>query len=160
MKPGELELAALGPRVDAGTDLNISPVMNYVADMTISIKPGSDVQLNWGLRWAIQGKLAYALCVFTAAESAQLMVYDGKVTYQPITERVALPGLQTGRTISLTVVVRDTHLTLLVDGTVRADVEDHQVPPEPTYPNIDVLSNTHTGAVDIHSVNLYSLATN
>jgi len=62
--------------------------------------------------------------------------------------------------VPITVVVRDTHLTLLIDGTVRSDVEDHQVPPAPTYPNLDVTSISGTGAVDIHALKLYDLAAN
>jgi len=156
--PHTLELTALTAGADAGTDLKLADaVTTYVGDIDISVKPGSNVQFCWGLRWAVQGKLAYEVCVDTAAEFAQLDVWDGQNNV-PITPRVDIPGLQTGRTVPITVVVRDTHLTLFIDGKQVADVENHQVPPARTFPDLDVYSSGLPGTVDIHALSLYTLA--
>jgi hypothetical protein len=157
--PGRLELAALAQQADAGTDLNLGSngVTTYVGDIELSTTPGSDGNFCWGLRWAVAGKLAYELCVDTEAEFVQLVVWNGQ-NKPPITPRIALPGLQTGRTVALTVVVRESQLTLLVDGQLVADVEDHQVPPSQTLPGLDVYSRESGATVNIHALSLYALA--
>lgn len=76
----------------------------------------------------------------------------------PISPRVDIPGLQSGRTVPITVVVRDTHLTLLIDGKQAADIENHQVPTAHTYPGLDVYSSDRPGTVAIHALRLYTLA--
>jgi hypothetical protein len=155
--PGRLELAALVPQTNAGTDLNLANgVTAYVGDIELSTTPGSDGNFCWGLRWAVQGKLAYELCIDTEAEFIQLVVWNGQ-NKAPITPRIPLPGLQTGRVVALTVVVRESQLTLFVDGQQVADVEDHQVPPSQTIPGLDVYSKERGATVNIHALSLYAL---
>jgi Protein kinase domain len=156
--PGRLELTALVPQTNAGTDLNLGSngVTTYVGDIELSTTPGSDGNFCWGLRWAVAGKLAYELCVDTEAEFVQLVVWNGQ-NKPPITPRIALPGLQTGRIVALTVVVRESQLTLLVDGQLAADVEDHQVPVSRTIPGLDVYSRERGATVNIHALSLYAL---
>jgi serine/threonine protein kinase len=117
-KPGMLKLAVHALQADAGIDLKTDAVTDYIGDIDLSVQPGSNVQFCWGLRWAIPAKLAYALCMQTASEFVQLDVFDG-TNYVPISPRETVPRLQTGRVVPITVVVRDTHLTLLIDGTQR-----------------------------------------
>jgi hypothetical protein len=62
----------------------------------------------------------------TEAEFVQLLVWNGQ-NKVPITRRIEVPGLQGGRIAARTVVVYDSRLTLLVDGQLAADVEDHWV---------------------------------
>jgi hypothetical protein len=157
--PGRLELAALAPQANAGTDLNLGSngVITYVGDIELSTTPGSDGNFCWGLRWAVAGKLAYELCVDTEAEFAHLVVWNGQ-NKVPITPRIDLPQLRTGRIVALTVVVRESQLTLLVDGQLAADVEDHQVPPAQTLPGLDVYSKERGATVNVHALSLYALA--
>ena len=157
--PGRLEIAALVPQGNAGTDLNLGSngVTTYVGDIELSTTPGSDGNFCWGLRWAVAGKLAYELCVDTEAEFVQLVVWNGQ-NKPPITPRIPLPGLQTGRIVGLTVVVRESQLTLFVDGQFTADVEDHQVPVSGTIPGLDVYSKESGATVNIHALSLYALA--
>jgi hypothetical protein len=156
--PHMLELATLSGDADAGTDLKlVDGVTTYIGDIDISVKPGSDALFCWGLRWAVQGKLAYEMCVDTAAQFAQLDVWDGQ-NQVPISPRVDIAGLQTGRTVPITVVVLDTHLTLFIDGKQATDVENHQVPTTLTLPGLDVYSGGRPGTVDIHALSLYALA--
>ncbi len=158
--PGALELAVLGPDGDAGIEPKIpSAVTDYVADMDLAVQPGTNVEFAMGLRWAIPHKLAYQLEIATAADFAQFVVYNGEQNV-PITPRLDLPGFSEGRVVALTVVVRDTHLTLLVNGKVAADVEDHQVPPARTFPGLDAYGTggTSKGVVDVRSLDLYALA--
>jgi serine/threonine-protein kinase len=157
--PGRLELAALVPQTNAGTDLNLANgigVTTYVGDIELSTAPGSDGNFCWGLRWAVAGKLAYELCVDTEAEFVQLMVWN-RPNKLPITPRIDLPEFQTGRIVTLTVVVRESRLTLLVDGQLAADVEDHQVPVAQTIPGLDVYSKESGATVNIHGLSLYAL---
>ncbi|MGY1623949.1 serine/threonine-protein kinase [Geodermatophilus sp. SYSU D00965] len=156
--PGRLELAALAPRTTVGTDLKLAEgVTTFVGDIDLSVTPGSDALFCWGLRWAVQGRLAYEMCMDTAAEFAQLNVWNGE-HHVPLAPRVDLPGLDTGRTVSLTVVVLEDRLGLWVDGEAAVDVEDHQVPPAPTYPGLDVYSRQAGGTVVIHELSLYEVA--
>ena len=157
--PGRLELDALAPQTNAGTDLNLGSngVTTYVGDIELSTTPGSDGDFCWGLRWAVAGKLAYELCVDTEAEFVQLLVWNGQ-NKVPITRRIGVPGLQSGRIAALTVVMHESRLTLLVDGQLTADVEDHQVPPAPTIPGLDVYSKDRAATVKIHALSLYALA--
>jgi hypothetical protein len=157
--PGRLELAALVPQGNAGTDLNLASngVTTYVGDIELSTAPGSDGDFCWGLRWAVAGKLAYELCVDTEAEFVQVVVWNGQ-NKPPITPRIPVPGLQTGRIAALTVVVRESQLTLFVDGQQVADVEDHQVPPAQTIPGLDVYSKEGSATVNIYALSLYALA--
>ena len=157
--PGRLELAALVPQGNAGTDLNLGSngVTTYVGDIELSTTPGSDGDFCWGLRWAVAGKLAYELCVDTEAEFVQLVVWNGE-NKPPVTPRIPLPGLQAGRVVALTVVVRESQLTLFVDGQQVADIEDHQVPPAQTIPGLDVYSKERSAMVTIYALSLYALA--
>jgi hypothetical protein len=156
--PGRLELAALASDADAGIDLNYpAGVTSFVGDIDLSITPGSDANFCWGLRWAVAGKLSYELCTDTLAEFVHIVVWNGQNNV-PITPRVSLPGLQTGRTVALTIVVRESHLSLFVDGQPAADVEDHQVPVSQTQPDLDLYSREHPATVDIHALSMYALA--
>jgi hypothetical protein len=156
--PGRLELSALSPNGNAGTDLRVADgPETFVGDLDLSTPPGSDGNFCWGLRWAVPGQLAYQLCIDTTAYFAQLVVWNGENNV-PITPRIPVPGLQGGHTVGFTVVVRDSQLTLFVDGDEVADVEDHQVPPSKTIPGLDVYSRAHSATVDVHAVRLYALA--
>jgi hypothetical protein len=156
--PGRLEIAALSRNGNAGTDLNVTDgPETFVGDLDLSTPPGSDGNFCWGLRWAVPGKLAYQLCIDTTAYFTQLVVWNGQ-NNAPITPRIDVSGLQGGHTVGFTVVVRDSRLTLFVDGRKVADVEDHQVPPSKTIPDLDVYSRTHSATVDVHAIRLYALA--
>jgi hypothetical protein len=91
------------------------------------------------------------------AEFVQPLVWNGQ-NKVPITPRIDLPGLQTGRIVAFTVVVRESELTLLVDGQLAADVEDHQVPPAETLHGLDVYSKERGATVNVHALSLYALA--
>ncbi|HEX2075894.1 MAG TPA: serine/threonine-protein kinase [Geodermatophilus sp.] len=158
--PDRMELAALAPQANVGTDLRMPQgVTTYVGDLDLSVTPGSDALFCWGLRWAVQGKLAYELCVDTLAEFVQLDVWNGE-NKVPITPRIDVPGLQTGRPVTLTVVVLENRLGLWVDGEAVADVEDDQVPPSATIPGLDVYSRQAGGTVTVHGLSLYELSGN
>jgi hypothetical protein len=64
----------------------------------------------------------------------------------------------TGRTVGLTVVVGTDRLSLWVDGEAAVDVEDHQVPPAPTYPGLDVYSREAGGTVTVHALSPYEVS--
>lgn len=158
-KPGALELAALTKDADAGTDLKLGEgVTTFIGDIELLVKPGSDVKFYWSLRWAVQGKLAYELGVDTAAQFAQLAVWNDE-NHVPISPRIDVTALQSGRIVPMTVVVENTHLTLYMDGQKATDVEDHQVPVTHSIPGLDVYSGDGTGTVLIHGVHLYQLTT-
>ncbi|WP_157936861.1 serine/threonine-protein kinase [Geodermatophilus chilensis] len=153
-----MELAALVPQTFVGIDLKLSePVTTFVGDIDVSVTPGSDAVFCWGLRWAVPGKLAYQMCLDTTAEFAQLSVWNG-VHDVPISPRVDVPGLATGRRVVLTVAVRERHLSLWIDGQPAADVEDHQVPPTQTWPGLDIYSRQSGGTVAVHGLSVYELA--
>ncbi|MBL8927138.1 MAG: protein kinase [Pseudonocardia sp.] len=155
--PGKIELAAMTPNTDPRTDLKLdNAVSNFIGDIGISVDHGSDVKFVWGLRWAVQGKLAYELYVDTAAGFAQLAVWDGTANV-PLTPRQPIPDLHTGRVVPITVLVDGGHLGLWIDGTLRAEVHDDQVPPRATYPGLDVYANERPGTVAIHGLDLYAL---
>jgi hypothetical protein len=155
--PGKIELAAMTPNTDPRTDLKLdNAVSNFIGDIGISVDHGSDVKFVWGLRWAVQGKLAYELYVDTAAGFAQLAVWDGTANV-PLTPRQPIPDLHTGRVVPITVLVDGGHLGLWIDGTLRAEVHDDQVPPTGTYPGLDVYANERPGTVAIHGLDLYAL---
>jgi serine/threonine-protein kinase len=157
--PGKLELAALTPDGNPRTDLQLdNSVVNYIGDLDISVQPGSAVLFCWSLRWAVPGKLAWEMCVDTNSQFAQFDVWNG-TNHVPISPRVEIPALQTGRTVPITVVVRDTHLTLYIDGNQSADIENNQVPPAHTFPGLDVYATDRPGTVTIHALSLYALPT-
>jgi serine/threonine-protein kinase len=156
--PHKLELAVLAPGGNAGIDTTPDPpVTNYIGDLALSITPGSDVKFAWGLRWAVEGKLAYEMWVDTAAQYAQFRVWNGQ-NQLPISPRVDIPGLQTGRIVPITVVIHDTHLTLYIDGKQVSDINNSQVPPAQTKPGLDVYSTDHLGTIDIHTLSYYAIA--
>ena len=54
--------------------------------------------------------------------------------------------------VPITVLVDGGHLGLWIDGTLRAEVHDDQVPPTGTYPGLDVYANERPGTVAIHGL--------
>lgn len=154
--PGVVELATLAPNANSGTDLNLN-LTTFVGDIVLSVVPGSEVDFCWSLRWAVPGKLAYELCMNTAGEFVNFSVWNGE-NHVPITPRVGLAGLQRDRVVQATVVVRESRLTLFIDGRQAADVEDRQVPVRGTAPGLDVYGKEGTGTVRVQGLRIYQLA--
>jgi tRNA A-37 threonylcarbamoyl transferase component Bud32 len=157
-QPGQLVLNVTQPNGGSVTvDMNAS-LTKFVGAYDLAVKPGSNVVFDTGLRWAIAHQLAYLLEVDTQDQTVWLEVWNAPNDI-PITPRVRVPGLRTGRVVHLVVVVDDPHLTLYVDGRRVADATDTQVPmPKGTEPEVDAWSNSGgTGAVRILGIRFYAL---
>ncbi len=157
--PGSIQIATYKAGGSASVQFAMPGIATYVGELDLAITPGSDVTVRWGLRWAIPGKLAVLAQVDAATQTTELVTFNatsGTLVVQQITPTIAVAGLQTGRTFTLSVVVRDTRYTLYLDGVQVADVSSTAVPSSPTIQEIDVFGGTH-GTVRMLGARTYLL---
>ncbi len=157
--PGALELEAVAPGADTYTELDVSDgVTTYVGEIDLSVRPGSDLELCWSLRWAVPRKLSNYWCLDTATESAQFSVYRRGEGRAPIGSPATVTGLQSGHTVRVALVVRDEQLSMYLDDRLVIDVVNDQVPLSGTLPGIEMEAAEGTGLIRIEGLRIYDLA--
>ena len=158
--PGALEIEAYTAGADTYSELDLTDgVLTYIGEMDLTVRPGSDLDLCWSLRWAKPKELANYLCVHTATATAELSVFRRGHGRTPLGPQVPLPGLASGGPVHLAVVVRDRTLALYVDGTLGAAVANDDVPVAHTVPGIEMEQAKGPGLVRIEGLRLYGLTT-
>lgn len=141
--PGALELEAYLGGADTYSELDLNTgVRTYIGEMDLSIRPGSNVELCWSLRWAVPRQLSNYLCVDTVRGSAVFSVFRRGQGKMPIGAPAILAELSSGRTVRLAAVVRERQLSLYVDGQLALDVPNDSVPVSGTSPGIELQSTT------------------
>ncbi len=98
--------------------------MSFVAEMDFRVDPGSDMQFVWRVR---SGEQLHLLKVDTTHEVVEFVYADPAdwpSRLQPIGPRMPIPGLLTGRLVTLAVVAHAPRYTVFVDGRRAADMED------------------------------------
>jgi hypothetical protein len=122
----------------------------------VAVRPGSNVELCWSLRWAMERKLAWYWCLQTLPETAQFWRFvDG--AWVPISTSVPVPGVQAGRTAHVTVVVREQELEMYLDGAFASRAVDDQVPVADTVPGLELNSGRGSGLVRIEGIGIWAL---
>jgi hypothetical protein len=157
--PGALELEAVAAGADTYSELDVTEgITTYVGEMDLAVRPGTDLDLCWSLRWAVPRQLANYWCLNTGQQTAEFSVYrrgDGRV---PIGTPAPVADLQSGRTVHVALVVRPRQLSMYVEGALVADVPNEQVPVAGTIPGIELESDEGTGLVRIQGLRIYDLA--
>lgn len=157
--PGALELEIYVGGGETYSELAVdSGVETFLGEIDLSVRPGSDVELCWSLRWAIPRQLAGFLCVDTASGSTGFSVYRRGEGKAPIGDPVTV-DLSGGRTVRLAVLVGERQLSLYADGQRVIDVPNDVVPVAGTLPGIELESTTGTGLVRIEGLRIYELGT-
>jgi hypothetical protein len=155
--PGALELEAYAAQADTYTELDGPGVSVYVGEMDLKVRPGSTGNLCWSLRWAVPRQLASYVCLDVAAGTAGFSTFRRGSGRLPVVAPVSVPGLTTGQTVRLAVVVQAWQLSLYVDGALVQDVPNEQVPPAGTAPGIEFEDATGPALLRIEGLRLYDL---
>jgi hypothetical protein len=155
--PGALQMEAKthGAYIYVQLDL-AKPFRTYLADMELAVRPGSAGQFCWSLRWAVPGELAWYWCLDTATGTAEFRRFaDGSFT--PLGTPVPVPGLDTGRTVQVSLEVREQQLVMYLDGQQVMAVTDTQVPLADTLPGLELSTKRGTGLVRITGLRVWEL---
>jgi hypothetical protein len=103
----------------------------------------------------VAGALAWYWCLDMAAEQADFRRFDAG-TMTPISDPVPVEGLQTGRTVQVTVEVAAERLRMHLDGRQVADVVDTSVPAADTRPGLELMGGRGTGLVRITGLRIWA----
>ncbi|OLC55607.1 MAG: hypothetical protein AUH85_08865 [Chloroflexi bacterium 13_1_40CM_4_68_4] len=153
--PAWIELRILKPRGETAIAFNAPPRQNYAGDVELSVSPGSRFTLYWGLRGAVGGDLQYLLGLNTAQQSMQLTLFDrGLGVQQPVSKPMPVPGLQTGRTVRLGIVLDGGRALVYLDGDEIAQVVDGRTW-APSIPSLGIVGDD--GSVRITRVRYWEL---
>jgi len=157
--PGAIEMAireGSGER-ETGASFNMPGAQTYVGELDVTVTPGTDLIFLWTLRLAPDGQSSYQVRVNTQTESMELRYRDRRAdTRQALTPDVKIPGLQSGRTVTLGAVVEAARYTLFLDGQRVAEASDSRIS-APTVPQVSVLSSAKGGTVRIVGARFYEL---
>lgn len=152
--PGALELTA-GPGGDAGRDLALpTGVVDYLLAADIEVLPGSQVKLDFGLRWSRDSRVGDLLRIDAVEGTATFARFEKGATSSQsriiaVGDQVKVAGLTTGAVQHLAIVVRGKGLALYRNGVMLVSTSDPNIPSAPTSPGIDVLGVPGRGTVRI-----------
>lgn len=169
LAPGSIELSTVRD-APTGTYVQIWPdaptVAGYIAEIDLSFVPGSQSELNLtfrdGLRDDGRTGAAYRMRIWSASETIWLFYteFDSSGNAVPnsaqeITSRAPIPGLQTGRTFTIALVVEAARYTVYLDQTQILQASDTRLgrPTKPPY----LRALDKRGTVRITGIRYYNL---
>ena len=144
--PGAIEMAILQQDGNIQVNPNSDARLSYVGEVDISVEPGSDVNLWWTLRQGLpsEGQIILALNTLEESEVSsprgilQLIHFCNspdpcvQQSLDRLSEEIEIPGLQTGRKVTLTAVVDQARYQVYLDGQRVIDLVFEAVVGRPT----------------------------
>lgn len=121
---GGLEVAMLRTGGPTGASFKRSLPATFVAEMDLRVRPGSEMQFVWRVR---SGDQLHLVKVDTLRE-VMTFVYadpnDWPSRLQPLSNEVPIPGLLSGRVVTVAVVAEAPRYLLYLDGLPLAEIND------------------------------------
>jgi len=129
---------------------------NYVAELALSVDPGSDFEMNWRMRASGPNEAAQVgLNIQVSEESMTLYLSPDVGNNQALTAAIPVPGIQGGRIVHLGILVNGPNISLYLDGKRVADVHETSSTGATT-PAFDM--DGKSGTLHIVSLHYYAVA--
>jgi hypothetical protein len=106
-------------------EFNAPALKNYVADLVMKVDAGSDFELDWFVRSRGATETAdVALSIQVAQEAMTLYLAPDGASNQALAATIPIPGLQSGTTVELGIVVNGTSIQVYLGGKKVADARE------------------------------------
>lgn len=126
---GGIEVAILKTGGPTGASFKQSVPATFIGEMDFRVAPGSDIQFVWRVR---SGDQLHLVKVDTRGEAMEFVYVDPAdwpTRLQPIGPRIPIPGLLSGRVVTVAVVAAAPRYTLYLDGERVAEVSNPRLTP-------------------------------
>jgi len=122
---GSIDIKIAKDGANLGGDLDAPALKNYVSHFIFRVDAGSDFELDWRLRGVGPGEDAeVGLHIDTAQEAMTLFLSPQVGSNQALAATVSVPGLQSGKTIDLAMLVNGPNISMYIDGRRVAEVTE------------------------------------
>jgi hypothetical protein len=121
---GGIEVAIIRTGGPTGASFKRSLPPRFVAEMDFRVAPGSDMQFVWRVRSGDQLHLVKVDTLREAVEFVYADPNDWPTRLQSLTAPLPIPGLLSGRAVTVTVVAEPPRYLLYLDGERVAEIND------------------------------------
>jgi serine/threonine protein kinase len=150
-----IDLRFIKDDVSFSGEFDAPALKEYVSHFVMKMDPGSDFEITWRIRGSGPTEAAeIGLNIQVAQEAMTLFLSPNVGSNQALAPTLPVPGLQSGRTIDIGVVVKGTTISLFVDGVRVAQATDTRSTGATT-PGFDM--DGKSGALHILAVRYYAL---
>lgn len=123
---GAVEYAVLQPGGNTGHMVATPSLVRYFEEVELAVTPDSNVEFWMTLTNDPGGMSSHILDLSTGAEAMQLIYFVGQNTI-PVSPQVAVTGLQTGRTVTISVLVNPPRYAVYLDGSPVIDIQHEAI---------------------------------
>lgn len=154
--PGAVELDVSQPGGNAYTETAMGQLSSYIGEISFSATPGSRMYFDWAVRSSDgQAPGNHVVEVDTFHATATLLyLAPPAFTHQPLAPAIPLPGLQTGKSFTLSALVDPPRYQLYVNGVLAANASD---PRSSGIGNMALGFGGESGSIRITSIRAYAL---
>ncbi len=154
VRPGELELVIQRSGASTGTGFKKSVPKTFLAEMDIRVRPGSDVRFLWSMRRGEREQ--HEVRLETQSEEIWISYVNVGVRSDRISARPTLPGVRSGKVVTLSVVADGTGYALYADGKKVTEASDVRLADLETPFGISVAGRQ--GSVTVVGLRVFALA--
>jgi serine/threonine-protein kinase len=123
--PGSIDIKIAKDGANLGGDLDAPALKNYVSHFVFRVDAGSDFEFDWRVRGVGPGEDAeVGLHIDTAQEAMTLFLSPRVGSNQALAATVSVPGLQSGKTIDLALLVNGPSISMYIDGRLVAQATE------------------------------------
>jgi DNA-binding CsgD family transcriptional regulator len=126
--PGAVEYSVLQPGGNTGHMVATPPFIRYFEEVELSVTPDSNVEFWMTLTNEPGGMSSHILDLSVGAEAMQLIYFIDQNTV-PVSPQVAVKGLQSGRTVTISMLVNPPRYAVYLDGSPVIDVQHDVLAP-------------------------------
>jgi len=119
---GAVEYAVLQPGANTGHMVAAPSFVRYFEEVELAAIPSSNVEFWMTLTNEHGGMSSHILDLSVGAEAMQLIYFTGDNTV-PVSPQVAVRGLQSGRTVTISVLVNPPRYAVYLDGRPVIDIQ-------------------------------------
>jgi hypothetical protein len=122
-----IDLRILKDGANFSGEFDAPALKEYVSHFVMRVDQGSDFEVTWRIRGSGPTEAAeIGLNIEVAQEAMTLFLSPNVGSNQALAPTLPVPGLQSGRTIDIGVVVKGTTISLFVDGVRVAQATDNR----------------------------------
>lgn len=125
---GAIEYAVLQPGGNTGHMVATPSFVRYFEEVELAVIPDSNVEFWMTLTNEPGGMSSHILDLSVGAEAMQLIYFVGQNTV-PVSPQVAVKGLQSGRTVTISVLVNPPRYAVYLDGSPVIDIQHDVLAP-------------------------------